>query len=74
MYRTPVFNPYLVKQYIDSVKTNPKISANYTSGSANASQANAILPNDAYEHRPKLFADKVFGDYENLKRSPYEQV
>lgn len=74
LYRTPVFNPYMVKQYIESVKSNPKISANFSSGSANAPQNNSILPNDTYEHRPKLFAHKVFGDFEKLKRNPYEQV
>ncbi len=30
--------------------------------------------NDTYEHRPKLFANKVFGDYELLKRAPQEQL
>lgn len=74
LYRTPVYNPFLVKQYIESNKADPKISANYTSGSANPTQANFQMPNDAYEHRPKLFANKVFNDYELLKRAPLEQV
>ena len=74
LYRTPVYNPYLVKQYVEAVKADPKISANFQSGSANQSQANFQMPNDSYEHRPKLFAHKVFGDYELLKRSPLEQV
>lgn len=74
LYRTPVYNPYLVKQYIESVKADPKISANYTGGSANASQDKCVMPNDSYEHRPKLFAHKVFSDYDLLKRAPLEQV
>lgn len=69
-----MYNPFLVKQCIESNKADPKISANYTSGSANATQANFQMPNDAYEHRPKLFANKVFSDYELLKRAPLEQV
>lgn len=75
LYRTPVYNPYLVKQYIENVKADPKISANHTSnGSANPGQNNVTIPNDAYEHRPKLFAHKVFSDYELLKRGPLEQT
>lgn len=74
LYRTPVYNPYLVKQYIETVKADPKISANVTSGSANPSQDKCTIPNDSYEHRPKLFAHKVFSDYELLKRAPLEQV
>lgn len=73
LYRTQVYNPYLVKQYIESVKAEPQISTNYTSGSGMASQANFQMPNDSYENRPKLFAHKVFSDYELLKRNPLEQ-
>lgn len=74
LYRTPVYNPYLVKQYVESVKAEPTISTNFTSGSASASLANFYMPNDTYENRPKLFAHKVFSDYELLKRNPLEQV
>ena len=74
LYRTPVYNPYLVKQYIDSVKAEPTISTNFTSGSGTATQANFQMPNDTYENRPKLFAHKVFSDYDLLKRSPLDQV
>jgi len=74
LYRTPVYNPYLVKQYIESVKTDPMISTNWTSASGTPSQANFQMPNDSYENRPKLFAHKVFSDYELLKRNPLEQI
>ena len=74
LYRTPVYNPYALKQHIESVKAEPKISTNYTSGSGWPSRANFSMPDDTYEHRPKLLAHKVFDDYENKKRVPLENV
>ena len=74
LYRTPVYNPFLVKHYIESVKSDSKISKNWTSASETPSQANFQMVNDSYENRPKPFAHKVFGDYEHLKRNPLEQI
>lgn len=74
LYKTPTYNPYLLKQYVESVKPEPRISASFTNGSGYNSQKNVYVTEESNEYRPKMFADKTFNDFSNLKRLPYENV
>jgi len=76
LYKTQTYNPYLLKQYVESVKPEPNVSANYTDYSGVSSQKNVYITEEKHERndRPKLFADKVYNDHKNLKRAPYENV
>jgi hypothetical protein len=73
LYKTKVYKPYLLKQYIESVKVDPKVSAFDSNGAAWHTQNNVYVEDQTDGvYRPKLFADKVFNDYSNLKRTPLE--
>ena len=74
LYKTQTYNPYLLKQYIESVKPEPNVSANYTNGSGTNTQKNVYITEEKNENVPKLFADKVFNDYRNSKRASYENL
>ena len=76
LYKTAAYNPYLLKQYVESVKPEPTVSANYTNGSGTNTQKNVYVSEEKHERndRPKLFADKVYNDHKNLKRTPCENV
>ena len=76
LYKTQTYNPYLLKQYVESVKPEPTVSANYTDYSGVGSQKNVYVTEEKHERndRPKLFADKAFNDYKHLKRAPLENI
>ena len=74
LYKTQTYNPYSLKQYVESVKPEPNVSANYTNGSGTNTQQNVYITEEKNENRPRLFADKVFNDYRNAKRASYENL
>ncbi|RNA40418.1 hypothetical protein BpHYR1_013636 [Brachionus plicatilis] len=72
LYKSHSYNPHLVKQYVESIQHDSKVSATLSNGSAYPSQKDVFIGN--YEHRPKLFADKTFNDFSTLSREPLENV
>ncbi|CAF0732237.1 unnamed protein product [Brachionus calyciflorus] len=74
LYKPNTYNPHLLKQYVESVQNDSKISATLSNGSAYPSQKDVHIINDNHEHRPKLFADKAYTDYQNIKRAPLENI
>lgn len=74
LYKTPTYNPYLLRHYVESVKPEPRVSASFTNGSGYGSHKNVHISQDPSEHRPNMFADKTFHDFANLNRSPLENV
>ena len=73
LYRTDVYNPYALKAYVDGLKDEPKVAANFTNGAGLPTQNNVYISEEKNEREPKLFADKVFNDFKNLKREPLER-
>lgn len=81
LYKTDIYNPYLLKQYVETVKVDPaqKPVAYMSNGVGCASQREVYVtpqdpPMNTRPHRPTLFADQVFHDYNELKRAPLESV
>lgn len=72
LYKSQSYNPHLVKQYVESVQHDSKVSATLSNGGAFPSQKDVFIEN--YEHRPKLFSDKVFNDFKILSRAPLENI
>lgn len=72
LYKSQSYNPHLVKQYVESVEHDSKVSASLSNGSAFPSRKDVFIEN--YEHRPKLFSDKVFNDFRVLSRAPLENI
>lgn len=67
LYKTS-YNPYELKQFIEMSKPNrDSLSIDGVS-----CRENVVIPGDSYEHRPKLFADRVFGEFDKKKRAPLE--
>jgi hypothetical protein len=73
LYRTEVYNPYALKAYVEGLKDEPKVAANFTNGAGLPSQNNISITEEKNEKEPKLFADKVFTDFKNLKRETLER-
>jgi hypothetical protein len=68
LYKTS-YNPYELNQHIAEVKDNKQ--SEHINGYLNKTESG--IPNDTYEHRPKLFAHKVFMDFHDKKRAQQEQ-
>ena len=68
LYKTS-YNPYELNQHIAEVKDNQQSA--HINGFLNKTESG--IPNDTYEHRPKLFAHKVFMDFHDKKRAALEQ-
>jgi hypothetical protein len=73
LYRSNVYNPYLLKAYVDSLKNESKISSTFTNGSGYPSQNNVVVDEQENEKEPKFFADKVFSNFKKINRDPLEQ-
>ena len=69
LYKTS-YNPFELNQHITDTKDNRQSTT--INGYFN-NKLDAGLPNDSYEHRPKLFAHKVFMDFHNNKRALLEE-
>ena len=74
LYKTKVYNPYLVKPHVESVKVQPTVSAFFSNGAAIPGQKNVYIPDEIGQQRPILFADKVLNDYSTIKRTPLENI
>jgi hypothetical protein len=74
LYKTKVYNPYQLKQYVESVKTEPSVNPNLSNGSGIPSHKEVNIPDETGQHRPTLFADKTFHDYSAIKRAPLENI
>jgi hypothetical protein len=74
LYKTKVYNPYQVKQYVESDKVDPTVSATYSNGAAPPGQKDVYVPDESGQHRPALFADRTFHDFSSLRRAPLENL
>lgn len=72
LYKPQGYNPHVLKQYVESVQHDSKVSATLSNGSAYPSQKDVHDDNNI--HRPKLFADKAFTDHKNINRAPLENI
>jgi hypothetical protein len=69
LYKTD-YNPYILKEAIVQNKPNPEP----TTIGGYSNKQDVVIPDDTYEHRPKLYANRVYSEHVHQKREPLENV